>query len=68
MENENWQNYGFKENGELTCVRTLSGAIPEKTFFYTEEGQTKEVKDTGVIKLTKENIGQLSKVANGTEK
>ena len=68
MKNEYWLKYGFKDNGELTCVRMLSSSIPDKSFFYIEDNETKEVMNTEVIKLTKEVIDQLSLIASGAEK
>jgi len=56
---EYWLKYGFKENGDLVCVRTLSNREPEKLFFYQDEGTHKEVKKSNVIKLTREAISQF---------
>ena len=62
MDEEFWLKYGFKDNGELTCVRMLSNSKPDKNFFYTENLQHKAVKNSGVIKLTKEIIEKLVEV------
>ncbi len=60
MEEEYWLKCGFKENGELTCLRLLSHSKPNETFYYTENGEYKKVKNTIVIKLTKEFISPLN--------
>lgn len=59
MEEEYWLKYGFKENGDLVCVRMVSGSKPSEKFFYTEDGNYKEVKNTNVVRLTK---GVLEKI------
>jgi hypothetical protein len=56
---EYWLKYGFKENGELICVRVLSSIKPDKKFFYTDGNMHKEAQNPVVIKLTKENINKL---------
>ena len=60
MNEEYWIKYGFKENGELICVRTLSNSKPNERFFYLEKGINKEVKNPKVVILTKNNINQFS--------
>ncbi|MBU0627897.1 MAG: hypothetical protein KKC75_01800 [Nanoarchaeota archaeon] len=60
MNEEFWLKYGFKENGELACVRVLANSEPESSFFYMDGGCCKPVKDSRVIRLTKEVIGQLN--------
>ena len=60
MEEEYWLKYGFKENGEFTCIRAIAKSKPDKNFFYTEEGEHKEAKDSNVIKLTKDVIEKLN--------
>ncbi len=57
---EFWLKYGFKENGELVCVRTLSNGEPDKKFFYTDNGANKEMQNSDVIKLTKDNIKKMN--------
>ena len=64
MEEEYWLKYGFKENGELTCVRAIANSRPGEKFFYTENGGPKEVKDPNVVKLTKEVIEKLNNLKN----
>ena len=64
MEEEYWLKCGFKENGELVCVRALSDSKPNETFFYTEEDGHKEVKNPNVVKLTKEVIEKLNSLNN----
>lgn len=59
---EYWLKYGFKENGELVCVRALSNSEPDKKFFYTEGNMHKEAQNTNVIKITKEAINKLSDI------
>jgi len=56
---EYWLKYGFKDNGDLVCVRTLSNTMPDKRFFYTEDSSHKEVKHSNVLKLTNELINDL---------
>jgi len=60
MEEDYWLKYGFTENGELTCIRTISDSKPTDKFFYTEGGEHKEVKNPNVIKLTKEIIERMN--------
>jgi len=60
MHEEFWLKYGFKENGELTCVRMLSNSKPDEAFYYSEEGECKAVKSAGVLKITKETIENLN--------
>jgi len=60
MEEEYWIKYGFKENGELVCLRTIAGSKPAEMFFYTENGEHKEVKSPNVVKLTKGVIEKLN--------
>jgi hypothetical protein len=62
MEKEYWLKYGFKEDGELVFIRTLSESEPCKAFFYHEGDVCKEVKSPDVIQLTKEIIDVISKV------
>ena len=64
MEEEYWLKYGFKENGELACIRTISDSKPTEKFFYTENGEQKEVKSPNVIKLTKNIIEKLNGLNN----
>jgi hypothetical protein len=59
--NEYWLKYGFKENGNLVCVRTLSKTKPDNLFYYTENDETKEVKNSCVIKISKELINKVNK-------
>ncbi len=59
MKEEYWLKYGFKENGELTCVRTIATSKPTEKFFYTEEGQCKEAKNCNVVLLTGKTIEGL---------
>ena len=59
MEEEYWLKYGFKENGELVCTRTIANSKPTESFFYTEEEKHKEAKNTGIVKLTKNIIERL---------
>lgn len=54
-----WLKYGYKENGDLVCVRTLSDTKPEKDFFYNENGEYKQVKDTNVVKISDELIKKI---------
>ena len=56
MEEEYWLKYGFKESGKLTCLRIIASSKPEEKFFYTENGEHKEVKSPNVIKITKIQI------------
>ena len=60
MEEQYWLKYGFKENGELTCVRAIANSRPGEKFFYTEDGEYKEVKSPNAVKLTKEIIEKLN--------
>jgi hypothetical protein len=32
-----WIKYGYKEDGNLVCVRSISNTKPDENFFYTEE-------------------------------
>ncbi|GAF96553.1 unnamed protein product, partial [marine sediment metagenome] len=32
MEEEYWLKFGFKENGDLTCIRTISESKPTEKF------------------------------------
>ena len=66
MEEEFWLKYGLKENGELTCLRMLSRSEPEKDFFYTENGEHKQVRSPNAIRITKEILNTL--VIGGTKK
>ena len=54
-----WIKYGFKENGDLVCVRLISDSKPGDLFFYTENGKYKEVKNPNTIKLTKKVMEKL---------
>jgi len=60
MEEEFWLKYGFKENGELICTRTIANSKPTEKFFYTEDEKNKEAQKPGVVKLTKEIIEKLN--------
>jgi hypothetical protein len=62
MEEEFWLKYGFKENGDLTCIRTMSDSRPIEKFFYTENGTHIEAKSPNVVKLTKEVIERINGV------
>jgi|APSaa5957512622_1039677.scaffolds.fasta_scaffold226201_2 hypothetical protein len=64
MNEQYWLKFGFKENGDLTCVRTISKSKPSEIFFYTENGQNKEVKEPNVIKLTKDVLQKLNGLNN----
>ena len=64
MGEEYWLKVGFKENGDLACVRTISESKPTEKFFYTENGEYKEVKEPNVIRLTKEVIEKLNSLSN----
>jgi len=64
MEEEFWLKYGFKQNGELTCVRILSQSKPDEKFFYTENGKHEEVENPNVLKLTPEIIGKINGLKN----
>ena len=61
MDEEYWIKYGFKENGELVCLRSISGSRSDENFFYNDEGQHKKVRNPGVFKLTKEAIDALNR-------
>ncbi len=58
---EYWLKCGFKRNGDLVCVRTLSNAKPDKKFFYSEEDKTITVENPMIMKLTKELFKELSR-------
>ena len=60
MKQEYWLKYGFKENGELICVRMLSNSEPEKNFFYTEAGEARAVKRTNVLKITPQALEKIN--------
>ncbi|MBN2421736.1 hypothetical protein JXB41_00795 [Candidatus Woesearchaeota archaeon] len=60
MEEDYWLRYGLKEDGRLICTRVISKTKPSKTFFYTENGTNKEVKNAEIIKLSLENLNVLS--------
>ena len=60
MKEEYWLKYGFKENGNLVCLKTLSNSKPDEKFFYTENEIHKEVKNPNVIRLTKEIIEKIN--------
>ena len=62
MNEEYWLKYGYKENGELVCLRMLADSKPSEKFFYTEGGEHKEVMDPKVIKLNKEVIGKINNI------
>lgn len=71
MQEEYWLKCGFKENGELTCVRMLSNNQPSEKFYYTEKGDCKEVKNSLVIKLTEDVLQSLKAFStkdNGKDK
>ncbi|MBW2966415.1 hypothetical protein KY342_04905 [Candidatus Woesearchaeota archaeon] len=59
MKEEYWIKYGFKEDGDLVCVKVISNSKPDENFFYTENGEHKEVRNPNVLKLTKELIEKL---------
>ncbi len=63
MKEEYWLKFGFKENGDLTCVRAISGLKPTENFFYTENGEHKEVINPNVMQLTKEVIEKLNNLS-----
>ena len=54
MEEEYWLKCGFKENGELVCVRMIANSKPDETFFYNDGNKFKQVKNSQVVKLTKD--------------
>ena len=56
---EYWLKCGYKENGELVCVRAITDSKPSEPFFYTENGEYKEVINPRVIKITKEVFENL---------
>jgi hypothetical protein len=58
MSEEFWLKYGFKENGELICERTITKFKPASEFFYTDNGECKEVLNSNVVKITK-NVVEL---------
>ena len=60
MEEEYWLKYGFKENGDLVCLRMITDSKPDEKFFYTENGNHLEAKNTNVIKLTKEVVEKIN--------
>lgn len=62
MKEDYWLKCGFKENGELVCIRMLSNTKPGKTFFYREGNENKEARNPNVIRLTSENINNLMKL------
>jgi len=64
MEEQYWLKYGFKENNELVCLRMIANSKPTEEFFYTENGEHKEVKNPNVVKLTKEVIEKLNTIKN----
>lgn len=59
MDEGYWIKYGYKEDGNLVCVRSISSTKPDENFFYTEDGVHKEVKNPNTIKLTKDLIEKL---------
>jgi len=61
---EYWLKYGFKENGELVCVRTLSCNKPEKIFFYKNNENYVKVQNPNIIKLSCDNIKKFKGDAN----
>lgn len=67
MEQEFWLKYGFKDNGELTCVRVLANSKPDEAFYYTEGGQCKPVLNTGVVRISKETIEIIKQEARQDE-
>ena len=64
MEEKYWLKYGFKENGDLVCLRMIADSKPDEKFFYTENGSHMEVKNTNVVELTKEVAEKLSNLQN----
>jgi len=68
MEEEYWIKYGFKEDGDLVCVRAISDSKPSENFFYTEKGQCKEVKNPNAIKLTRDTMEKLELIEKIQEK
>lgn len=62
---EYWLKCGFKKNGDLVCVRTLSNAKPGEKFFYSEEDKAIVAENPKVVKLTKE---LFRKLLDGVEK
>lgn len=61
MNEEFWLKYGFKDDGQLTFVRMLANSKPDKNFYYNDKEGCKQVKNSKVIKLTKEMIEFLEK-------
>ena len=61
---EYWLKVGFKENGDLTCVRRIAEVKPTEPFFYEDNGDMKSVKDPKVIKLTKELLDKIMEEKN----
>jgi len=68
MEDEYWLKCGFKENGELVCVRMISNTKPDETFFYGENGNYKQALNTRVLKLTPTVFEKISIVETQNEK
>ena len=64
MEEKYWLKYGFKENGDLVCLRIIADSKPDEKFFYTENGSHMEAKNTNVVELTKEVAEKLSNLQN----
>ena len=62
IKEEYWLKFGFKENGDLTCVRAISESKPTENFFYTENGEYKEVREANVVQLTKEIIEKINSI------
>ncbi len=64
MEEDYWLKVGFKENGDLTCVRRIVEAKPVDNFCYEENGDMRAVKNPTVIKLTTELIKRILEEKN----
>ena len=59
MTEEYWLKYGFKENGELVCVRMISNAKPDESFYYDDDGFYKKACNTRVVKLTSDGLDKI---------
>ncbi len=59
---EYWIKCGFKESGELICVRSISNAKPEDGFFYLDHGVHKEVIEPRVLRLSKEVLTKMTNI------
>ncbi|MBN2542621.1 hypothetical protein JXI42_07110 [bacterium] len=60
MKEQYWLKCGYKENGELICVRTLSQLKPNRILYYKDNGKFKKALNTMILKLTADILQQVN--------